>query len=419
MHKKRVILSNLPPSAYFLFCIFLVTYFQIKGLGNDFPTFYKAGEAVRMFSNPWQVNEGSQFNAYLNGPLTGSLLGLVSFLPYSMALLCVRVTTLAVIPHAVDSIAMLSKTTITLREKYLLSCILLFTFPVRANLEYGQLAVIFSALLLATLRLLDQDNSPRNLFALGFVSLLLIDYKPQVFIPLLLLSLLMRLSLFAGLLSGVLLMTLSSWLFSNTFLSSWLSAILERSGQITSGDDQMSIYSLLSLSKNLSYSIAVIMALVLCWIAVRNYSRLKNENDSAFILIAIGIWMAISPFSHPTDMFIAMLIGSIYLIRVSSSYLNISTAIFIGASVVWSNNVYICLATAFAVTILALTAKTLRGNRFLLFIIITFINLIIPTVIKVNPTLETNTRQALNYLCVAAVALSLSKEFLSKEVKKT
>jgi hypothetical protein len=397
-----------------------VTYFQIKGLGNDFPTFYKAGEAARMFSNPWEVNEGSQFNAYLNGPLTGSLLGLVSFLPYSIALLCVRLITLAVIPHAVDSIATLTKTTITQRDKYLLSCILLFTFPVRANLEYGQLAIIFSALLLATLRKLDQFKSPRNLFTLGFVSLLLIEYKPQVFIPLLLLSLLMRLSLFAGFLSGILLMTLSSWLISNTFLSSWLSAILVRSGQITSGDDQMSIYSLLSLSKNLSYSIAAILSLVLCWMVIRSYSSWKIENNYVFILIAIGIWMGISPFSHPTDMFIAMLIGSMYLKRVPTSDLNIFAAIFLGASVVWSNNVYICVATAFVVTILALTAKAISGKRSLLFFCTMFcVNLIIPTVIKVNPTLETNTRQALNYMCVAAVAFCLSRESISKKVKKT
>jgi hypothetical protein len=182
----------------------------------------------------------------------------------------------------------------------------------------------------------------------------------------------------------------------------------------------MSIYSLLSLSKNLSYSIAAILSLVLCWMVIRSYSSWKIENNYVFILIAIGIWMGISPFSHPTDMFIAMLIGSMYLKRVPTSDLNIFAAIFLGASVVWSNNVYICVATAFVVTILALTAKAISGKRSLLFFCTMFcVNLIIPTVIKVNPTLETNTRQALNYMCVAAVAFCLSRESISKKVKKT
>jgi hypothetical protein len=392
-------------SIYLIASISLVGYFQIKGLGNDFPTFFKAGEAVRTFSDPWQVNEGSQFNAYLNGPLTGLLLGLLSFLPYSFAMLSVRILTLAVIPYAVESIAKLSKTNISVRDKYFLSSLLLFTFPVRANLEYGQLAIIFSAVGVAALRLIGNNKSSKSLFWLGFISIFLVDYKPQVFIPILFIVLLLRKSLFAGIFFGIVLMVVTSWLLSRTLLTSWTNAMFTRSGQISSGDDQMSLYSFFSMSKELSYLVAATLSILLCLRVYRIYVRSKSENQLNFILVGIGIWSAISPFSHPTDMFFSILIGSMYLYKIKTTALNLKSTVLFSAAMVWSNNLFICIAIGLVVSILSLSLKDISGTKLVLFGgIATGTNLILPIVVQFNSTLETNVRQAFNYLCVAVVA---------------
>lgn len=99
MKVKNPLFAKFYPAVIFLFVsASLLVNATLRGLGNDFPVFYRAGIAARHLQDPWATSIDETYAAYLNGPISSVLLGVISVLEYDLALLLVRIATIALVP---------------------------------------------------------------------------------------------------------------------------------------------------------------------------------------------------------------------------------------------------------------------------------------------------------------------------------
>lgn len=377
--------------------IFEILYFQIRGLGNDFTVFHKAGRAVLEGNNPWLVGGDKLYSAYLNGPIATLLVTCFGVPRYSHALLFARTVSVFLIPYIVRKFSkfFVSTSLLTKNQIYATSSILLFTFPVRSNLEYGQLFVIFLALFVTSISLLlTRENSWKSLFIAGVLLEICIEYKPQVFLFYGLVILFkFRRVIPSFFLTGLFSALISSLLTRDIPFRTWLTAIWDRSGGGVSTIDQMNIYALLSSGK-------IFMGLLIGAFAVFHFRqnetlKLSTEKNWKLIFTFLLLSTLLNFYLHPTD----LLLPVIFLVLVQfSNPSSMRIYMAIGFAIVWSNNPLLVLISSALVFLIMDNFRNIKRSIWLLFPNIVFLLLVF-----VDHNLETRLRQTFNFIVVISV----------------
>jgi hypothetical protein len=386
---------------FILFSSIVCVYFQVKGLGNDYRTFYSAGISVRELESPWDVNKGNEFSAYLNGPISALILSALSLFPFEISLFIVRITTLALIPYTLKRFLNSFHISCSSELRYSLSTLLILTFPIRACLEYGQLSGIYLSCFVIFIAAIKSKDKGFHLFAFGLVSCIILDYKPQIFLPILFFLPYRRIQFLFGFMTGV----TSAWFINffvtgDTFFNAWLDAILARSQTVSNRGDQMSLYSLLNLNQTESTIVLSVLVSTAAF-SIKRSGESKNFDRGQRILLSLLLWSALTPFSHPTDMLISQLFISALTVRLSGSGNAKLVLLALGCGAVWSSS--LIPSSIVFLSLFLLSRKSIFSNRHLN-LLIQFLILTPPVIfsfISIRfPSLEGAARQLLNYLSI-------------------
>ena len=333
--------------AYLLFSSATVFYYTLFGQGNDFPIFHRAGSAMQSLEDPWLTSSDPTYSIYLNGPNTSLFFMLSSLLPLDQGLLLVRVLT-------VGSIPILAR--IVLKQfgfeafVWSASLLLLCSFPVRSNLEYGSLYVIYLFLAIFTITFAKLNQTLSAHVSIGVFTGLCLDYKPQSFLFLLLI-LGNRFRVF-GFLATLISGSTISVIFTGMFpYQRWLETILVRSESTFKSPDQMSI---LGISWELGIPLWIPGFIVLFFLANVAFwiSTFWSHGNRIFLSCAGFIALAwLNFFLHPTDLMIVPIL-LILSVVISTGGDQVKVQYFaLGACLVWSNNFWVQLCILLAVLI--------------------------------------------------------------------
>jgi hypothetical protein len=287
---------------------------------NDFQVFYKAGIEFRDGVNPWtrRIDPNALF---LNGPSTLILFSFLSLLPQELALFLVRITSLLMVMLTVNFVRNFS---LKLYKPQLI-LVLFLSFPVRSAMEYGQLTVVFSAMAFFVITQIYNRSKDTPIIVLSVA--LILDFKPHIFVGLLIYLILMqRVRLLIRVLLVWLLFQLIVGLYIRSFpIIEMLKAIQFRSDTVAQGEDSFSIVSYLSIGAPWALILTLTSTLVflIYSIAIRLNAVSKLQPVIAFSLL-------ITPLLHPTDL---LLLLFVFILKFEFSYFNL---LILGMFFVWS-----------------------------------------------------------------------------------
>ena len=395
------------PAVIFLFVsASLLVNSTIRGLGNDFPVFYRAGIAARHLQDPWATSIDETYAAYLNGPISSVLLGVISILEYDLALLLVRIATIALVPTLLFFLNRRLEI-FPNSQFWQISTMCILSYPVRANLEYGQLFIIFFTIAVVPILYSKTRTTKLDIFS-GAAIAIAVDYKPHVFLLLLLLVLINR-EILLGFLGASFVGAVISTVITNQFpFTVWASQILKRAQSTGESSDQMGLNGIFH-HLGFSWGVTVIVTAVLLSfliLRVRDLSSVMSfEQKSLYLGICV---LPFSLFVHPTDLFMYSIILSLSLVQQFKSKQIVF--LFIGSSFVWSNNLYIALALG-ALTLFILNPKNLRDLVSVLLLSIQ--PLIFTVVTRQSPNWEMSIRHILNFQAVI-VSCFLLKDLITR-----
>ncbi len=379
--------SNQMQIAYWLLALLVVTKFTISGLGNDFEPFYKAGVEALHFTDPWIGGADYVYSAYINGPLT-----LMTIMPFSifgkaLSLLLLRASTVACLPLIIHFLGKILKKQSTLgkTEIYSASCVLLFTFPVRSNLEYGQFFIIISTLVLGSVSYFLESKAKYSDLLVGMTLSLSLDFKPQVFTPLVLFIFVRKPRTMLGLLPGFLLQIVISLVISPQFpFESWLDALRVKKEGGFMTIDQMNVYA---ISQSIFFAIFIVSTILFSVLIYMHKFSIKPRMDFETLnLLWLG-WFLFIPYLHPTDLVIPIGVLSLLIFQRKTRL----SLIALGAALVWSNSISLTLVTLIVISVM------LRIYRNPPVIFLCIPNAVFIYFIKAYPQSEIILRQAINY----------------------
>ena len=300
---------------------------------NDYLVFHKAGSQLLAGLNPWEFSGDNQA-MWLYGPVTLLYNAGLSILPIQVSLTVIRVLTLL----SILIIAFILSNNVLRVNPFVLAIFFMFSYPVRACLEYGRTDIIMA---LITLKLLYRLSEPRNfpnLYILTFYSLFVLDYKPHLAIPILGILLIHGFRKVFVILSIIYLTVFAYFylIYKINFLESWYNSIRIRQPGASKMADQISLSSLTSERIGLIFFILSCVLILFQLIHVRYY---KNSFKDTFIsdLSVMLLFITFGIFLHPTDVFLYVIM-CLCLVRNGSTFVNIFC---LGCFLVWSPNLYI------------------------------------------------------------------------------
>ena len=382
----------------------------LRGLGNDFPVFYRAGTAARHLHDPWATSIDVTYAAYLNGPISSALLGIISILKYDFALLIVRVATVLLVPLLLFFLN--RRLGIFPNSQFWqISTLCILSYPVRANLEYGQLFIIFFAIAAIPILYSTKRTIKLDIFS-GVTIAIAIDFKPHIFLILLLWVLVNRVVLI-GFCGAIFFGAVISILITNQLpFMVWASQILKRSHSVNETSDQMSLNGIIHhLGADWNVT-AIITAVLLLFLALRTrdlFSKISFDHKLLYMGFCL---LPFSLFIHPTDLFMYSVVLSILIMRHFKSKPLIF--LFIGSSFVWSNSIYFTLILG-ALTLIIINPTDKRGWVSVLFLSIQ--PLIFAIVSQHLLNWEMSMRHILNYEAVI-VSCFLLKDLMILSLDK-
>jgi hypothetical protein len=325
-----------------------LVYFSFRGKGYDFAVFYEASKLTLNLGSPWNAVFDPIYAAYLNGPFTAMLISPLGFFSERAALFFARGLTIMIVPflvfHFIKSISPFQELNILDKKLWLSSCLIILTFPIRANLEYGQFFIIFLTLSVLAFRLSHSSNT-RNLLMSGFLLGICCDYKPQCFVVFALLIVFTNKYIFlGGVLSLVVGGLISVVLTRKLPYEVWVDVILKRSEGLSYGD-QMHIFAL--FPGVVASMVTVVFVALLVSIQFYKKSQFRSSQNKILILF---VFILITPWMHPTDL---ALIGVVVVtVSIWGKSLGALNAFGLGCLLVWSSNVWISLILATAALML-------------------------------------------------------------------
>ena len=329
--------SIFPAVVFVLFGIAELIYFTANGKGNDFPIFHEASKLTLDLNSPWNSVLDPVYSAYLNGPMTALLISPLGLINQDLALGLVRFLSIAVVPYLVFQTSKLFFPNLNLnlsnRKFWLISTFVLLSFPIRANLEYGQLFLLFAALAASSLRL-AMSNSHVQLFLSGLLIGICCDYKPQCFLVFSLLICFSKLFILIGGVTSILLGGLVSFALTSNFpYVTWVEVLQKRAGGGARTGDQMHLYSL-SSNAFLTTVIVVFLFITTVALTVSKWRMYGLERPQIFPLMIFAVTF-FAPWMHSTDLVFFSLYAMILFFTRPLNWLN---SLSIGILLVWSNN---------------------------------------------------------------------------------
>lgn len=386
------LLSSLGGITYFFLALSTVVYYSLFGQGNDYPIFHRAGFAMQTLGDPWLTSSDPTYSIYLNGPNTSLLFLFLSYLPMNHGLLLVRILTVGSIPFVAH---------IVLRrfglESYIwsTSILLLFSFSVRSNLEYGSLYVIYLCLAISTVSFgKSHPNISAHILVGIFVGFCL-DYKPQSF--LILLFLVNSLYRLIGMLITIVSGSIISFLFTSELpYFRWFEAISTRGQSSFKSPDQMSILGM-AWEVGLPHWIPGSLMTLLFVVTSSKIFAFWKPGCRIYCFAAFFFALTwLNFFLHPTDLLLVELFVIIFLLHGGREMPKVQYFV-LGACLVWSNNYLVQLGVLLAISLGIRKFPYLRKNAIWLF----FPNVIFSISIHFFPHEQNVIRHLINYLPVA------------------
>jgi len=297
--------------------IFLV---HFTNANNDYRVFVDAGLAFRKQLNPWAISPDPN-SMYLNGASGILPLVLFSFLKIETGLFLLRLLNLTVVVLLIWKPRNYSMHKVT----PLYIALVMLSFPFRSAMEYGQLTVLYSSLAFWLVSNLLKGDS--YTVSMMFSLVLLIDYKPHVFVFLLLVLLVKRKYLFLSqaFLFWAVIQLLIGWWTKTVPIVEWYKAIQYRNQYVTSGEDSFSLVSILNLSPLVSMVVTGIGMTTLLIVLV------KHQSDIKPVLVKVSvIGLLAIPLLHPTDLLL------VFLFFLASSSFKQNELFILGFFFIWS-----------------------------------------------------------------------------------
>lgn len=318
---------------YGLASAFLLIQVLHSGIPGDSTVFFKAGLDVREGMNPWVKSEDSINFQFLNGPLFSILCAILSYFGSLGMYAFTCLTSLALIPWCVLFAGRLFG--IEIETKYLsgISTLLILTFPVRANLQYGQFVIFYVFLLLVILNFYrNAATRATGDFAIGFGFLALLDFKPHLFlIWVFILVRPQRIFLRVGFLAAGLVELSVLKMITGTFLpKDWFLRLFDRGH---GSDGLAGFYNLHTFISQTSLTPGwefLLNASMVLFFSVVSFHYMSSK-ASTFILL----YLALFPIMHPQDLFILLLFAITLIPKKQWSRLDLFT---VGLGLVWSSN---------------------------------------------------------------------------------
>lgn len=347
------------------------------GLGNDFQVFYAAGESLSKVGNPY-VDKN-----YLNGPLFALLFAQLSKISYWVALNLLRFLSVLLMPVLFWIQCRVLNLHLSFRSYIKLSAVLILTFPSLTSLSYGQISVIYYSVL----ALLISSNSLKNknirLSLQAVLFLILIDYKPHIFLLILVFWFFLldnRYLFFKYLIlfSSLYLIYFTKFTRSNLIIA-WIENLRNRgNGNLKKGD-------LLTLwSMPLYFEIIFVFVFTICiyYLYLNKLSTLNRIKDTnlGFILF-LGTISLLVPYWHPQDS--VFFYSAMILMSFKLCFSNIEQKfIFLGfgLSLTWSSTIF---GFAFLLIVLGIMLRLFKYDCYKLKSFSNLVILIIPSLLFV------------------------------------
>lgn len=300
---------------------------------NDYLVFHNAGSQLLAGINPWDYS-GDKHAMWLYGPITLIYNSGLSILPIQASLTLIRVITLL----STLMIAFFISNKLLRINPFILAIFLMFSYPVRACLEYGRTDIIITLITLRLLYELSESRNFSNVYILTFFSVLVLDYKPHLAIPILGILVIhgFKKVLFISLIIYLTIFVFFYSIYEINFLESWYRAIRIRQVDATKTTDQLSFSSLISERIGTVIFVLVCFLIVVQLIHMR-YIKYIFKNVFASYLSIMLLFITFGIFLHPTDVFLHVII-CLFLVRNNASLVNIFC---LGCFLVWSPNIYV------------------------------------------------------------------------------
>lgn len=302
--------------------------------------FHRAGLDVREGTNPWLPSGDSTNFQYLYGPTNAVICAALSYLGERGMYLLICVTAIALAPITIYVFSELLGRQLSSRGIFLLSTIFIASFPFRANLQYGQFVVQYSLILLFSVYILSQKKHKNWLsIALGLTPVLLLEFKPHLFFPFLIVwffyfkkDRFFRLGVFIGLSIEFLLL----YLLTGTALPiEWVSRIVGRGVESDGLAGYYNISNLMAILEitglgNFTTAIAILLLLVL----------VLNRRTSNMGFFLVFLYLALFPAFHPQDFLILFLV---FILTSLNNLRSWHVGSILGMGIFWSSNEYIAV----------------------------------------------------------------------------
>ena len=402
-----------------LFGIAELIYFTANGKGNDFPIFYEASKLTLGLNSPWDSVSDPVYSAYLNGPMTALLISPLGLMDQDLALALVRFLSIAVVPYLVFQTSKLFFPTLNLnlldRKLWLISTLVLLSFPIRANLEYGQMFLLFAALAATSLRLAN-SNSHILLFTSGLIIGICCDYKPQCFLVFSLLICFSRLFILIGGVTSILLGGLISSILTSSFpYATWVEVLQKRAGGGARTGDQMHLYSLFS-NAFLTTVIVVFLFITVAALTVSRWRMNSLERPQVFSLVIFTVTF-FAPWMHSTDLVFFSLYAMILFFARPLNWLN---SLSIGILLVWSNNLSVSLfVVSAALFLILISQQKTSALKFCLNIFVVTPSIVFALTVFSFPQLEESHRKWWGLLGIYLVTVFSTGFRVVSDVKTT
>lgn len=382
-----------------------IAFFLLKfsNQDNDFRVFYHAGQLIRHGLTPWNPNDNPQ-QMFLYGPLTALALTLFTFLKYKYAILLLRLLTLIVAFFGAQYL--LRKQKIEMRLSF--SLLFLFLFPIKANLEYGGLGIIFAALVGYAFLVLAKSNKIFLEIVAGTLISLAIDFKPQIYLPcLILLSLARRMWAVMAVLVPITIGWIILEIINPNSISQYIHSLQNRSKLLSSSIEQMDLRAIFvqfnfspRLSDCLVISLFVIFAL-LAYLFRKNIPSLFVFASLAFMLL---------PFFHSTDLVLiyVLVLSNIILTENTQPLSLLMILLSLSMASVWSNSISGAFLATISLSFVVFLLKQNQNIKIFGYGIST-IPVLFPLFVRHFPNSENLARHIFNYTACLVAIFAISK----------
>jgi hypothetical protein len=338
MKIAQLIYAKRAAVVYTILAGLLCLYYSKFGLGNDYQVYFESGSQVRSLNSPW--NLGGDINAlYLHGPITSVWMNIFTILPQSFGLNFLRALSLLVIPFIFKIVLkMVRRDSYSNQTFWMISCLIILSFPIRASLQYGRFEVLVFAVFTYLIFRIRLANSTLDFLFVGLLIGVIVDYKPHIFLlpSILLLVIFRKLYLYIGLIGSFILGSVISVVLTNQLpYLEWIKIILERGKGVQTEDDS-GLFSI-NYGFGISPFISVALGLAVVLFLALKHNYLVSSSFITKTLAFVLVYILFLPILHPQDLIWLPVLHGVFYLRYKVERISMYW-LLLGFLLVWSNS---------------------------------------------------------------------------------